>query len=121
MQVNLLLAQVEQLHIRKRDNAKGLVDLESVHSALLDASMLEGLGDSEGRCGSELGGVLSGVAPAKNLGDGLQVVLLEGGFGDEDEGGAAVGEGRGVGGGDGAVFGLEGGAKGAGFGLVELR
>jgi hypothetical protein len=71
--------------------------------------------DREGGRGGEFGGVLGGVAPAEDFPDGLEVVLLDGFFRGEDEGGGAVGEGRGVGGGYGAVFRFERGTESAGF------
>ena len=69
--------------------------------------MLECLGDGECRGSSEFGGVLGSVSPAKDLADGLEVMLLEGSLRDKDERGGAVGEWRRVGSGYGAVFGLE--------------
>jgi hypothetical protein len=119
--VNLILVDTQDLHVRERDDAESLVDLEGVDGGLLDSGMGESLGHGERGSRGELGGVLGSIAPAEDLSDGGEVVLLEGGFGDENEGGGAVREGRGVGGGHGAVFRLEGGAEGARLGLVELR
>lgn len=118
--VDLVLAQVEELHVGERNDGESLVDLESVDSALLDTGVLQSLGDGEGRGGGELGGVLSGVSPSEDLADGLEVVLLESGLGDEDKGGSAVGKRGGVGGGDGSLLGLEAGPQSAGLALVEL-
>lgn len=120
MQVDLVLTDVEELHVGQCDNGEGLVDLEGVDGALLDTSVLERLGDSKSGSSGELGRVVGGVSPSEDLGNGLQVVLLKGGFGDEDKGGSAVGERRGVCGGDGAVLGLERRSESAGLGLVEL-
>ena len=83
--------------------------------------MLESLGDGKGGCGGELGGVLCSIAPTENLSNGLQVVLLESGFGDEDKGSSAVRQRRGISRSDGAILGLERGAESAGLGFVELE
>ena len=120
VQVHLVLAEVEQLHVGQSDNRESLVDLKSINSALFDASVLESLGDGKRGRGSELGGVLCSITPAKNLSNGLQVVLLESGFGDEDKGSSAIGQGRGISSGHGTVVGLEGGTESAGLGFVEL-
>lgn len=119
VEVDLLLADVEELHVGEGDDGEGLVDLVGVDLGLGDAGVLEGLGDGESRGGGELGGRVSGIAPAEDLSDGLEAVLLHVFLAGEDQGGGAVGEGRGVGGSDGAVL-LERRAQGLGLGLVEV-
>lgn len=74
--------------------------------------MLDGLGDGEGGSGGEALGLLRGVAPAADLGDGGYAELLDLGFGHEDDGGGAVVQGSRVGGCYGAVLGLEDRAHG---------
>lgn len=64
---------------------------------------------------------MGGIAPAQDLGDGLEVELLQLSLGDKDKGSTTVGQGRSVGGSDGTIFGLERWSECAGFRLVELR
>ena len=120
MEVDLVFADVEDLHVRKSDDAESLVDLESIDSGQLDLGVLQSLGHSEGGGGGELGGVLLSISPAEDFANGLQVVLLDGGLGGEHEGGGAIGERRSVGGSDSSVL-LESRAHSAGLALVELR
>lgn len=47
-------------------------------------------------------------------------MLFDCGFGGKDEGGCAIGERRGVRGGDGSVFRFEGWAESAGLRFIEL-
>ena len=120
VEVDLVLTDVEQLHVGQCDNGEGLVDLEGVDGALLDTSVLERLGDSKSGGGGELGGVVRSVSPAEDLSDGLQVVLLKGSLGNEDKRGSAVRERRGIRGSDSAILGLERRSESACLGLVEL-
>lgn len=120
MKVDLVLADTQDLHVCESNDTKGLVDLKGVDVVLAHACVLQSLGHGKSRCSGELGGVLSSVTPSEDLCNGLQVELLELGLGDENDGGSAIGEGRGVGCGDGAVSGLEDGLERAGLGLVEL-
>jgi hypothetical protein len=120
VQVDLILAQSQQLHVRERNNGESLIDLERIDGALLDPCVLERLGNSERGSGGELGWVLSCVAPAKNLSNGLQAVLLNCLFRGENQSSGSIGKGRGIGGGDGTVLGLEGRAESARFGFIEL-
>jgi hypothetical protein len=117
--VDLVFADTQNLHVRKRDNTEGLVDLESVNSGLLDLGVLQSLGHSEGGRGGELGRVLLSISPSKNLANRLEVVLLDSSLRRKDESSGAIGEWRGVGRGDGSLL-LEGGADSACLGLVEL-
>lgn len=121
VEVDLVLGDSEKLHVGERDDGEGLVDLEGVDLGLLDTGVGESLGDRERGGGGELGWVLSGVTPAEDLADWLEAQLLQLSLGDEDDGGGAIGERRGVGGGDGAVLWLEDWAEGLGLGLVELE
>ena len=121
VEVDFVFADFQNLHVCQCDDAESLVDLEGVYSRQIDLSMLQGLGHSKGGSGGELGWVLFGVAPAQNLGNGLQVVLLDGSFRRKDKSGCAVREGRGVGSRDGAVLGLEDRAQSTCLGLVELE
>ena len=98
--VDLLGVKAKDLEVGKSDNGESLVDLVVVDVLLGEAGVLDGLGDGEGRSDGEALGLTLSVAPAENLGDGGQVELLELGLGDEDDGGATVVDGGGVGGGD---------------------
>ena len=117
--VDLFGVDAEDLHVGEGDDGEGLVDLVEVDVLGLEAGVLDGLGDGEGGGDGEALGLALGVAPAEDLGDGLEAELLELGLGDEDDGGGAVVDGGGVGGGDGAVR-LEGGPHGLELGLVEV-
>lgn len=81
--------------------------------------MLQSLGHGKSGCGGELRRVLLSITPAEDLANGLQVVFLDCSLGGEDKGSSTVGEGRGVGRGNGSLL-LEGGADSACLGLVEL-
>jgi hypothetical protein len=63
---------------------------------------------------------VSSLTPTKNLSNGLQAELLELGLRDENDGGGAVGKGRGVGSGDSAILGLERGSESLCLCLVEV-
>lgn len=76
MDINLVLLQAQKLQVSQRNNAERLVDFERVDGALLDAGVFQGLGDGERGGGGEFAGCLGGVAPAENLGDGLDVEFL---------------------------------------------
>lgn len=108
MDVDLVLRETEELHVSEGDNAERFVDFECINSVLRNAGMLEGLGDGQGRGGGELAGLLGGVSPPHDLGNGLQVKFLQLGLGNEDDGGSAVVERGGVGGSHGAGAGDEG-------------
>jgi hypothetical protein len=84
MDVDFLLREAEQLHVGEGDDAECLVDFECVDGVLGDASVLESLGNGLGRGGGELAGLLSGIAPATDLGNGLQVELLQLSLRDEN-------------------------------------
>jgi len=104
MEVDLIFGDAQNLHVCKRDNTEGLVDFKGIDSGQLDLGVLQSLRYSEcGRSG-EFGWVLLSIAPAKNLANGLQVVLLDSGFGGENKGSSAIRERRGVGRGDCAVL-----------------
>jgi hypothetical protein len=118
--VDLIFADTKNLHVRKRDDTEGLVDLESINSGLLNLGVLQGLGHSEGWCSGEFGRVLLSISPSKNLANWLQVVLLDGSLGRKDESSGAIGERRGVSRGDGSLL-LECGADSACLSLVELK
>ena len=53
VEVDFVLAQVQQLHICERDDAEGFVDFEGIDFALFDAGVLERFWYREGRCGGE--------------------------------------------------------------------
>lgn len=120
VKVDLVLGDAANLHVRKSDDGEGLVDLESIDSAELNTGVLEGLGHGERGGSGELGGAVSGIAPAHDLANGLQTVLLDGLLGGKDDGGGAVREGRGVGSSDSAGAGDEDGPQSLGLGLVEV-
>jgi hypothetical protein len=93
-----------------------LVDLKVLDVLHAHARVRDGLGQRRRRRGGEPRGVLLGVAEAAHGGEHLAAVLLGGGARHEHEGRRAVGDGRRVGGGDGAAL-LEGGAAlGGGLG-----
>lgn len=116
MQVHLLFAQTQQLQIRKRHNAKGFINLESVDVGNADVGVLKGFGDSEGRGGCEFGGFLGGVAPAEDFGNGCEGVAFHERLRDEEESGGTVRERRGVWGSDSSgTVGDEGGFDGLQF------
>lgn len=120
VKVDLVLAQAQDLHVGKCDNAESLVDLICVNVILVHASVLQGLWHGKCGCSGELGRVVCGITPAEDLGDGLQVELLQLGFRDKNDGSTAIRQRRSVGGSDGTILGLECGLKRAGLGLVEL-
>jgi len=119
VEVDFVFRDTQDLHVGQSNNTEGFVDLERVNGRQLDLGVLESLGHGERRRGGEFGWVLLSIAPAQDLANGLQVVLLDGGFGGEDKGGSAIGERRGVRSGDRAIF-LERGSEGACLGLIEL-
>jgi hypothetical protein len=86
VEVHLILTQSKDLHVCQGNDTEGLVDLKGINGALLNTGMLQGFWDREGRGRGELGRVLCCVAPAEDLADRGEVVFLESGFGDEDEG-----------------------------------
>lgn len=108
--VDLFGVEAEDLHVGESNDREGLVDLVVVDVSGGEASVLEGLGDGEGRGGSEALRFLSGVAPAEDLGEGLDAELLDLGLGHEDDGSSAVVDGGGVGSGNGTAIRLESGA-----------
>ena len=119
--VHLVFGQVEQFHVGEGNDTESFVDLEGVNLVLSDTGLLEGLGDGEsGGCG-EFAGLLGGVRKAEDLSDGLEVEFFQFGFGDEDDGGSTVVEGRGVGSGDGTGSGDESGLDCSEFIRVELH
>jgi hypothetical protein len=118
--VDLVFADTKNLHIRKRDDTEGLVDLESINSGLLHLGVLQSLGHSEGGRGGELGRVLLSISPSKNLANWLQVVFLDGSLRRKDKSCSTIRERRGIGRGDGSLL-LESGADSACLGLVELK
>ena len=119
VEVDLILLDIEDLHVGQSDNAESLVDLESIDGGDLDLGVLQSLGHSQSGSSGEVGRAVLSITPAKDLADGLQTVLLDSLFRGEDKGGGAIGKRRSVGGGDGTIL-LEGRAECAGLGLVEL-
>ncbi|KAI7165201.1 Acetyl-CoA acetyltransferase [Hortaea werneckii] len=83
--VDLLFCQTQQLHVGKRDDRKGLVDLKGIDVLLLDTRVRERLRDGQGRGSGELRWLLGSITPAQNLSDGLQTVLLDVFLACEDE------------------------------------
>lgn len=83
--------------------------------------MLQSLGDSQSGGSGELAGLVSGITPAQDLGNGLQAELLDLGLGNQNNGGSTVVKGRRVGGSDSAVAGDEGGLDGAQLIGVKLN
>ena len=119
VEVDLVLIDTQDLHVGKRDNAEGLVDLESINGRKLDLGVLQSLGHGESGRGGELGGVLLSITPAKDLANGLQAMLLDGLFGGQNKGGSTIRKRRCVGGGNGTIL-LERRAERASLRLVEL-
>lgn len=91
VEVDPVLVDTQNLHVGKRDNTEGLVDLESVNGRKLYTGVLQSLGHSERRCGGELGRVLLSITPSKDLANGLEVVFLDSGLGGKDESSGAIG------------------------------
>lgn len=120
VEVDLVLTDAAELHVGKSDDGEGLVDLESVNGADLDTGVLQSLGHGERGSGGELVRRVSSIAPAPDLSNGLQTVLLDGLLGSEDDGGGTVGERGSVGSGDGTSAGNENGLKRLGLRLVEV-
>ena len=120
VEVDLILADSEKLHVGKSDNTESLVDLESINILLLDTGVLESLRHGERGSGGELGRLVSSLTPTQDLSNGLQAELLELGLGNENDGSSTVGERRGVGSGNSAILGLERGSESLGLGLVEV-
>lgn len=120
VEVDLVLADTEKLHVGKSDNTESLVDLESVNILLLDTGVLESLGHGKSGGGGELGGLVSSLTPTQDLSNGLQAELLELGLGDENDGSGTVGERRGVGSSNSAVLGLERGSESLCLCLIEV-
>lgn len=56
--------------------------------------MLQSLGDSQSGGSGELAGLVGGITPAQDLGNGLQAELLDLGLGDQDNSGGTVVEGE---------------------------
>ena len=55
VKVDLILFDVEELHIDQGDDGESLVDLVGVDLLLSHASVLESFGNCEGRCSGEFG------------------------------------------------------------------
>lgn len=72
--VDLVLAQAQQLEVGERDDAEGLVDLEGVDGGLLHVRVRERFRDRERRRRREPRGLLRGVAPAEDPREGRERV-----------------------------------------------
>jgi len=112
MGVNLLYWDSEDLLVRQSNDTESLVDLKVVDVLEGNTSVSEGLGDSKRGGSGELDGLVSSLSPAEDLGYRGEIVFLESGGGDEDDGGGTVGERGSIGGGDGT-----GGDEGRAHGL----
>jgi len=77
VEVDLVLANTEQLHVGERDNTEGLVDLECVDLVLLYTGVLQRFWYGESWCCGELGWIVCSITPTKNLSDWLQTELLQ--------------------------------------------
>lgn len=119
VEVDLVLLDIEDLHIGQSDNAESLVDLERIDGGDVNLGVLQSLGHSQRGSSGEVGRAVLSITPAKDLADGLQTVLLDSLFRGENKSGSTIRERRSVGGGDGTIL-LEGRAECAGLGLVEL-
>ena len=119
--VDLVFRQVKQFHVGEGNDAESFVDLESVNLVLSDTGLLESLGDGESRSDGEALGLALGVAPAEDLGDGFEVEFFQLGFGDEDDGGGTIVQGRRIGCSDGTGSGDESRLDCAEFIRVELQ
>lgn len=118
--VHLLLLDLEDLHVGEGDDGEGLVDLVRVDGLLFHAGVLQRLRDGQGRSGGEPRRRLRRICPAEDLGDGLDVELLELFLAHQQQGGGTVGERGGVGGRDGTALLLEHRPKLGRLGLVEV-
>lgn len=101
--VDLLLGEVEELHVGESNNGESLVDLVVVDILGGKAGVLDGLGDGKRGSGGEESGLVGGVTPAENLGQRLDAELLELGLRNEDNGGSTIVDGSSVGSGNGAA------------------
>ena len=72
MNINFLLTETQQLHVRKSDDTESFVDLKKVNLILTNTSMLQSLWNCKSWSRSELGWGFGGVTPASDLGKGLQ-------------------------------------------------
>lgn len=108
VQVDLIFLNTKNLHVSEGNDTESLVDLESIDSRELHLCVLQSLGHGERWGSGELGGVLLSVTPAEDLSNGLEAVLLDSLLRGKYESSSAIGEGRGVGSGDGSVSRLEG-------------
>ena len=101
--VDALGVEAEDLNVGQGNNGESLVDLVEVNVLLGQTSVLDGLGDGQGRGSGEALGLMGGIGPANDLGKGLDTELLKLALRDEDNSGSTVVDGRSVGGSDGAV------------------
>lgn len=97
VQIDLLLAQAQELQVGERNDAESLVDLEGVNILNLDVGVLQRLGNRKRGCRRELGRFLRRVAPAEDAGHRRERVGFQKRFRDEEERRCAVGERRSVG------------------------
>lgn len=118
--VDLLRRKAEDLHVGESDNREGLVDLVEINVLLLDTGMLDGLGNGDSRGSGKALGLVGGITPTKDLGDGLDTKLLKLSLGDKNNGSGTIVDGGGVGSSDGTILGLEDGTGRLEFLDVEV-
>jgi len=99
--VDLVIGDVEELLVGKRDDGESLVELIEINLGSINTSSLKSLGNSLSGSSSEPDGVLLVVSIAEDTADNIELVLLGVLARAEDKGGSAIGDDGGVGGGDG--------------------
>ena len=115
--VDLVVGDVESVHGQQGDHCEGLVDLEQVDVLDRPVELLHQLVDGAHRGDGEFAGVLGVGAVAQHARQGLGAEAIRCCLAGQDQRRGAVGDGAGVGRGDGALLG-EGGAQRAD--LVQL-
>mmetsp|Transcript_54690 Transcript_54690/g.119321 ORF Transcript_54690/g.119321 Transcript_54690/m.119321 type:complete len:381 (-) Transcript_54690:430-1572(-) len=121
MHVHLGRRQAEQFAICNRHHRKSFVDFKEVHLVHLKPGILHCLRNGKSRGCREQRRRLLGICISLDRRKHRGAVGVGGVARHEDERGGAVGEGRGVGGGDRAADLLEGGPRFGGRALLRLR
>jgi hypothetical protein len=101
--VNLLRLKTEDLHVGEGNGREGLVDLVVLDLLSGQTGVLDGLGNGQSRSNSETLRLTLSITPTKDLGNGLEVELLELGLRNEDNSGGTIVDGGSVGSSDGTV------------------
>jgi hypothetical protein len=92
VKVDLVLVDAKDLHVGQRNNTESLVDLESINGGDVNLGVLQSLGYGQSGGSGKFRRVLLSIAPAKDLADRLQAVLLDSLLRGENEGSSSVRE-----------------------------